>query len=46
MINLPIWLLVLLCVFAFIGLCTVGLVIYAIVSSIVCPVYRYDDNEE
>lgn len=39
MISLPIWLLVLLCVFGFIGVITVILVIYAIFSSIFIPVY-------
>lgn len=46
MISLPIWLFVLMCVFSFIGICTFCLVIYAIVSSLVCPIYRYDVDEE
>ena len=46
MINLPIWLFVLLCVFGFLGVCTFCLIIYAIISAIVIPVYRYDADKE
>lgn len=46
MISLPIWLFVLLCVFGFLGVCTFCLIIYAIISALFIPVYRYDADKE
>ena len=37
MINIPIWLFVLLCVFGFIGVCAFVLLIYGIIITIVAP---------
>lgn len=45
MINIPIWLLVLLCVFAFVGLCVVLLLIYGLIVSILTPDYIYVEEE-
>jgi len=45
MINIPIWLLVLLCVFAFVGLCVVLLLIYGIVISIITPTYEIENGD-
>ena len=46
MINIPIWLLVLLSVFGFIGVCFTLLLIYAIFSALIIPVYRYNEEKE
>jgi len=46
MISIPIWLLVILCIFGFIGVCTTLLLIYAIFSAIFIPIYRYDEEKE
>lgn len=45
MINIPIWLLVLLCVFAFVGLCVFLLVIYGIVISIFTPTVEIENGD-
>ena len=46
MINIPIWLLVLLCVFAFIGVCVACIIVYGLAISIFEKDYVYLEEEE
>lgn len=45
MINIPIWLLVILCTFGFIGLCVFLLVIYGIVISVITPTVEIENGD-
>lgn len=45
MINIPIWLFILFCIFGFIGLCCFILFIYGIVVSIFKPDYIYVEGD-
>lgn len=45
-IPIPIWLFILFIIFGFIGLVTLALIIYIVISSLMTPDYIYIEEEE